>query len=97
MSKHDFSALSAQYCGVIDKMPKSFTSHEFILRLAQRNQALYIEALYSYRGSLTPFQVLHCQLAKHLKGYPEIVRYTRRVRSKDIFGGGNTCWQWTKV
>ena len=97
MSKHDFSALSAQYCGVIDQMPKSFTSHEFILRLAQRNQALYIEALYSYRRSPTPFQVLHGQLARHLKGYPKLVHYRGAVRSKNIFGGGNICGQWTKV
>ena len=97
MSEHDFSALYTQYCGVIDQMPKSFTSHEFILRLAQRNQALYIEALYSYRGSPTPFQVLHCQLARHLKGYPKLVHYTGAVWSKDIFGRRNCCGQWTKV
>ena len=97
MSKHDFGALSAQYCGVIAQMPKSFTSHEFILRLAQQNQALYIEALYSHGGSRTPFQLLHGQLARHLKDYPRLVRFTRRVWSKDIFGGGNTCGQWTKV
>ena len=97
MSKHDFGALSTKYCGVINQMPKSFTSHKFILRLAQQNQALYIEALYSYQGSRTPFQILHGQLAKHLKGYPEIVRYTGGVRSKDIFGRPNICGQWTKI
>lgn len=64
MSEHDFSALYAQYPAVIASMRDTFTSHEFILRLAQQNQTLYIEALYSYRhkthrGKPAPFLMVH--------------------------------------
>ena len=43
MSAHDFDTLYAEYPDLIAQMPAVFTSHQFILRLAQQNQALYIE------------------------------------------------------
>lgn len=83
-------------------MPEStFTSHEFILRLAQQNQRLYVEALYSYRESLhrgefTPFRVVHGILSQHLTSLPDIVVYLGEVLSVDIFGHSNNCAQWRR-
>ena len=54
--EHDFSELFAQYPAIIEQMPGTFKSHEFILKLAHQNQRLYIEALCSYRDSAAPIR-----------------------------------------
>jgi hypothetical protein len=58
MTKFEFTSLFARYPHLIAEMQRSFSSHEFILRLAQQNQADYIEALHAYRDT-NPFQVVH--------------------------------------
>lgn len=103
MPKHNFDALFEQYPAIIAQMPETFTSHEFILCLAQQNQALYVEALYSYRDSLhrgapAPFLMVHSILSKRLKLYPNLVKLDRYdVPSTDIFGHPNECAQWKKL
>jgi hypothetical protein len=44
MTEHDFSQLYEQYPTIIQQMDDTFTSHEFILKLAQQNQTQYVEA-----------------------------------------------------
>ena len=78
MPKHDFSPLFDHYPALIAQMPKIFTSHQFILRLAQQHQVPYIEALYSYRdsphrGKPAPFRTVHRILSQHLNAYSELV------------------------
>lgn len=51
MSVHDFSELYKQHPAIIAMMPATFTSHQFILKLARQRQKLYFEALYSYRDN----------------------------------------------
>ena len=99
MAIHNFDTLFAQYPMIIAEMPDEFTSHEFILRLAQQNQALYIEALYSYRNRKreAPFMTVHGILAKQLQTYPHLIREIDYVPSIDIFGQSNKCAQWQKV
>lgn len=97
MAKHDFSALVEHYPEIIEKMPDSFTSHEFILALAHKYQRLYIEALYSYRRS-RPFMIVHGVLAQHLLDFPQQVKLARPdARSTDIFGQSEWCAEWKKV
>ena len=102
MSEHDFSALYEQYPAVITQMPTIFTSHQFILRLAQQNQALYIDALHSYRdaahrGAPAPFMIVHSILSKRLNAHPDLVKRLDDVPSTDIFGQPNECAQWKKL
>jgi len=102
MSKHDFSPLFDQYPAIIAQMPPVFTSHQFILRIAQQHQVLYIEALHSYRDSMlkgtpTPFRAVHQLLAQRLNAYPELVKLMGNVPSVNIFGQASDCAQWKKV
>ncbi|MHB8880887.1 MAG: hypothetical protein ACYC69_05155 [Thermodesulfovibrionales bacterium] len=97
MSRFDFTPLYNDYPAVIALMPNNFSSHEFILVLAQRNQGAYIEALYEYRPDTDPFQVVHGVLSKHLYECNNLVRHAGGVDSTDIFGNSNRCASWTKV
>jgi hypothetical protein len=101
MPKHVFSALFAKYEAVIAQMPETFDSHQFILRLAQQHQTLYIEALYNYRHSPhrespAPFRIVHQFLARHLSTCRGLVTRTGDVYSADIFGQFNECARWRK-
>lgn len=102
MTQHDFTALYSKFPEILASLPDSFTSHEFILRLAQANQTEYVEALYTYRGSVhgastAPFKAVHTILSQHLSEHPALIRPTGTVPSVDIFGQANGCSSWTKV
>jgi hypothetical protein len=102
MPEHDFTALFEHYPTIIGHMPEVFTSHQFILRLAQQHQTLYIKALYSYRhsphrGSPAPFRTVHGILSRHLNAYPELITHIGTVKSTDIFGQVQECAQWRKL
>ena len=103
MPEFNFSVLFGLYPALIERMPESFTSHQFIIKLAEENQAHYVEALYSYRqspqrGRPTPFLIVEGILAQHLLSYPGLVQQTKTaVPSRDIFGSENTCAEWRKV
>lgn len=100
MSSYDFRELYDRYPATIAMMPPTFTSHQFIRKLAQQHQRLYIEALYSYRNTEheTPFMTVHGILAKRLTQLPELVTLIRRdALSKDIFGETNECAEWERV
>jgi hypothetical protein len=95
---HDFSALKDRYRETIEAMPATFTSHEFILRLAQQHQALYIEALYDHRDNPAPFRTVYGILAKYLHAYSDLIELVRDdALSTNIFGQPNRCAQWRKL
>jgi len=102
MKQHDFNQIFAHYPDLINQMPNPFTSHQFILQIARQHQALYIEALHTYRNlpdsqNPTPFKTVHGILAKHLNAYPQLVTNIGEVESNDIFTNDNTCARWQKV
>ena len=103
MPKDDFIALFDRYPAIIERMQKTFTSHQFIVQLARQEQKLYIEALYAYRnkrrrGKRTPFLMVHGILAQQLTKCPKLIRYAGKEKnSTDIFGQPNSCAKWEKV
>ena len=102
MTLHDFTELFSHYPELIDTMPPVFTSHQFILQLAQAHQVAYVTALAAYRNTLrsgtpAPFNNVHRELAQGLRNFPERVEYLGDVPSKDIFGQANSASQWRKI
>jgi hypothetical protein len=103
MAEHDFSALFAQYPSIISQLPETFTSHQFILELARQNQALYVEALYSYRNhehrnAPAPFMMVHSILANRLLNYPHLIEQIRKdAPSQNIFREDDWCSEWGKL
>ena len=93
MSQHDFTALKNVYPHIIATMPDPFTSHQFILALAQRHQRLYIDALYAHRHTDGPFRDVHGTLAQLLHGFATA---RGKVPSQNIFGKDGECEQWRK-
>ncbi len=98
MTQHDFGPLFAFYPEIIGRMPDEFTSHQFILALAQRHQREYIDALNDYRVlPSAPFRRVHAILSKHLRACPELVTWVDTVQSENLFGYRNACALWRKV
>jgi len=98
MGKHDFTALYEQYPALIASMKPVFGSHEFILKLAQQNQTIYVDALHTYCDSEEPFQIVHGQLSANLGKFPKLIELIdSTLPSHDIFGNPNTCAQWKKL
>lgn len=91
--------LLADYPAVIALIDRErdFTSHEFILALAQRNQAAYVTALAGYVAGGAPFRALHAQLSQALYEFPALVRHTGEVASEDIFRNPGQCASWRRV
>ena len=93
----EFASLEAVYEQVIDLMPNKFDSHEFILKLAQEHQQLYVQALAEHADNERPFQAVHSQIAMRLLKYPNLVARVGEHISKDIFLQENTATLWQKV
>ena len=93
----EFTSLEAVYEQVIALMPNKFDSHEFILKLAQQHQRLYVQALVENVGSESPFQVVHSQIAMRLLKFPNLVTRVGEHISKDIFLQENSATLWQKV
>ena len=91
-----------KYPELISEMAGEFTSHEFILKLAQENQLDYVNALFAYRdverdGTPAPFMFVHREISRGLKGFSELVEKIDDVSSLDIFGLAGRCPLWRKL
>lgn len=92
---HSFDSLLSHYPSVIGQMPERFTAHQFILKLAEQNQRLYVEALYAYRDD-APFQKVHKRLAELLRSCPDVERDGDEPHSRDIWTNPQACSRWRK-
>jgi hypothetical protein len=91
----EFSSLEAVYEKIIALMPNKFDSHEFILKLAQEYQQLYVQVLVAYVDS--EFQAVHGQIAMRLLKFPNLVTRVGEHISKDIFLQESSTIMWQKV
>lgn len=97
MKQYDLSDLYDQYLQIIDQMKLDFSSHEFILLLAQQNQKAYIKALHAYCNRHDPFRVVHGLLSKKLHSYKSVIKHLGNRKSDNIFGQPGDCAYWRKI
>jgi hypothetical protein len=98
MTKDAFESLEDLFPRIVKMIPKDkFDSHDFILKLAQKDQKLYVQLLYVYKDNNQPFQSVHKEIAKRLKKRLELVEHIGDRSSKNIFGLENKVAVWRKV
>jgi hypothetical protein len=85
MTQHNFKELYDQYERTIKQMKSEFTSHEFILLLAQQNQVAYVQALNAYCDRSDSFRVVHGLLSKYLYHYKSVIKHMGNKDSDNIF------------
>jgi len=99
MSANAFEQLEEKYDEIVNLMPDDddFDSHDFILRLAQKHQQLYVQALSEYANNNQPFQTVHAEIAKRLKKREDLVKQFGSRDSTNIFGLKSEAAVWRKV
>lgn len=88
------NSLVKHFPQILELMGANFTSHEFILKLAQHHQREYIAALAKYIESDAPFRDVHGQLAKRLKEFAEVD--VKGEPSENIFDYSSRSAVWKK-
>ena len=98
MAKEAFEKLEELFPRIVNMISKDkFDSHDFILKLAQKHQKLYVQLLYVYKDNNQPFQSVHKEIAKRLKKHRDLVEHIDDRSSKNIFGLENKVAVWHKV
>ena len=97
MSAPTLDALEKTFPEIVSKMNDYFDSHDFILKLAQAHQRLYVAALAAYADKEYPFQIVHGEIARRLLKRPELVTKVGEHISSDIFGQKSSATVWCKV
>jgi len=82
----------------IKSLPASFSTHELIIRLAQKHQHAYINALSAKLDTERPFQSLHSNIGKYLKQQSNLIReIDKECCDSDIFGQISANSRWEKL
>ena len=94
-----FDELEEHYREVIEQMDDKFTSHQFIEKLSQMEQSLYVQLLSAYNEKGQPFQSVHSVIAKRLKNnWKHLVHHVDTdSKRENIFGNYNAAVVWHKV
>lgn len=98
MAKEAFEKLETLFPKIVKLIDnEKFDSHDFILKLAQKQQNLYVQLLYVYKNNDQPFQSVHKEIAKRLKKRSDLVEHVGNTYSENIFGLKNRVAVWRKV
>lgn len=83
---------------VIDDLPKTFDSHDFIRRFSKEIEVDYVYLLAS-SGTTEPFQKVNMQIGKFLSNNHAVLGIISRgkVFSENVFGNNTECEGWSKV
>ena len=94
-----FNRLEEHYADILDQMEDEFTSHEFIEKLSQAQQEIYVQLLSEYSENGQPFRSVHSVIAKRLRSnWAHRVEYVdTNPKSENIFGNYNGAAIWHKV
>jgi hypothetical protein len=96
MSDTIFDEIEQAYPLIIAVMPAEFDAHDFILKLAQAHQRLYVRGLALYAETDRPFQILHGILAQRLHKFEPLITKIGERNSPDIFRQTNSASLWKK-
>jgi len=97
MPEPTLEALEEKFSEVAAKMDRYFNSHDFILKLAQMHQRLYVAALAAYLDKEYPFQIVHGEIARRLLSHPELAVKIGEDTSEDIFRQKNSATVWRRA
>lgn len=90
-----YDQLEAHYPEIIALMPDQFDSHDFILKLAHRYQALYVQALAQYQNE--PFRAVHAELSRRIHNFKDhLVNHLGPTQSENIFRELSEAAAWEK-
>jgi hypothetical protein len=93
-----FDKLEEIYPKIIDMMPDDlFNTHEFVLKLVQEYQEIYVQALIEYSNSDQPSLMVIEQIVRRLKERNDLVMYVRSVPIENIFEQKRDFEVWKKV
>jgi hypothetical protein len=91
-----YDQLEEYYPEIIVLMPDRFDSHQFILKLAQRYQPLYVQALARHKEE--PFRKVHAELSDRLHKFEgRLVHHLGVTHSENIFREVSEAAEWTRV
>lgn len=82
---------------VLDHMPDSFDSHDFIFEMMRRFPREYTLSLYEYRRSKDPIQTLHQMIGRKLVGFSDRIRTDQRKSSQNVRGLPSENLHWAKI
>jgi hypothetical protein len=97
MPEPTLDALETVFPDIVGKMNDYFDSHDFILKLAQTYQRLYVKALATYADTDRPFQIVHGEIARRLSKHPGLVTKVGEHSSEDIFRRRNSSTVWCRA
>jgi len=96
-----WEALYADLDATLAEMPNVFTTHQFILKLAHRNQRAYVALLHDCRTDAGgPFEAVHRVIGRKLRSLADegkgLELVEQHVRSVNIFGYESACALWRR-